>query len=632
MSKRKLSEIAQTIKKPKITEDVKLWKPFKSLNIKKNKTIDYVSGTGVKNYLMKDPILDWLELYYINNGLYNNKNIESIIERESEILNEKKKINILLTGGNDFENKIIEYLKIKFGDNMITINTTGQLGSTKENFNRTIDAINKKIPIIAQAVLFNDKNKLRGTADLLVRSDYINLLINRPILESEHDVPIHYKVIDIKWTTMKLCANGYTLRNDGFFPAYKGQLAIYNYIIGMIQGYIPNTAYVMAKAWKHDSKNVHNTFGKSHGYNCFDLLGEIDYTDFDYKYIQKTSDAIKWVRDVRSNGLLWNILKPDRIEMYPNASNKYDATWTKIKKEICQEIDEITQVWYVNDKNRQNAHNNGVYKWSDPRCTSELMQIGGDKRPNTIDEILSINRDPKGTIEPSIIENNIMNWQTVSPVDFYIDFETINELFCRNDIDIERARIESDIVFMIGIGYIQNNIWHYKTFTMNELIFEEECRIFEEFKNFIEKKMLELDMSNTYIPRLFHWSSAEITNIDHVNKRHNNKWIEFMKPHNSIWIDMNNVFIHEPIVVKGAFNFKLKDIGKAMYKLGCIKTEWISTGISDGFNAMLEAVKYYKNKQDNEIIIKSIIDYNEIDCKVIWEIVEHLRKHNCVSK
>jgi predicted RecB family nuclease len=634
MSKRKLSgDIVKTLKKQKPVTDTKLWMPFDKLAVKKNSKTDYVTGTGVKNYLMKDPILDWFDMYYVNNGLTNKKNKtdshKDIVERDNYIVNEKSKLNILFDSGNIFENKVMNYLKDKFGDDMITITTEGRIGSTKENFNKTVDAINKGIPIIAQAVLFNDDNKTKGIADLLVRSDYINLLVERPVKEIKEKEPIHYKVIDIKWTTMTLCANGYTLRNDGRFPAYKGQLAIYNYIVGKIQGYISNTAYVLAKAWKIDSKKVQNTFGKQQGYNCFDLLGEIDYTDFDYKYIDKTADAIKWVRDVRHEGHKWNILKPVRKEMYPNASNKNDAPWTKVKKDLCEKLDEITQIWYVSDQNRQIAHDNGVYKWSDPRCTSELMQIGGDKKPHTINEILDINRDPHGTIEPDIIENNLMNWQIGSPVDFYVDFETINELFCQTDMDITNSRTETDIVFMIGVGYVQNNKWNYKVFTMNELVIEEEGRIFDEFTKFIKEKSLELDPTNIYLPRLFHWSYAEVTNFDHVNKRHNDKWVKFMRQDVTVWTDMYYVFTNEPIVVKGAFNFKLKEIGKAMHKLGYIKTEWDSSGPSDGFAAMLEAVKYYKSKKYNESVMKSIIDYNEIDCKVIYDIVDYLRKHHC---
>ncbi|MCJ7636235.1 MAG: hypothetical protein MUO21_01960 [Nitrososphaeraceae archaeon] len=39
-----------------------------------------------------------------------------------------------------------------------------------------------------------------------------------------------------------------------------------------------------------------------------------------------------------------------------------------------------------------------------------------------------------------------------------------------------------------------------------------------------------------------------------------------------------------------------------------------------------------RTKEEDERYVKlmiSIADYNEIDCKVIWEIIKYLRRHHC---
>jgi hypothetical protein len=90
---------------------------------------------------------------------------------------------------------------------------------------------------------------------------------------------------------------------------------------------------------------------------------------------------------------------------------------------------------------------------------------------------------------------------------------------------------------------------------------------------------------------------------------------------------MYSVFTSEPIVVKGALNFRLKTIGKAMYKLGLIDILWEDNEVTDGLAAMMHAVKYYTGDVENTnvSIMDTIVDYNEIDCKVIWAIIKYLR-------
>jgi predicted RecB family nuclease len=91
------------------------------------------------------------------------------------------------------------------------------------------------------------------------------------------------------------------------------------------------------------------------------------------------------------------------------------------------------------------------------------------------------------------------------------------------------------------------------------------------------------------------------------------------------WVDLYDIFIKEPIVIKGAVNFSLKNIARAMFNHSMINTIWTSD-IINGFGAMMEAINYYKNNDVD--IINNIIKYNEVDCKVMWEIVKYLRENN----
>ena len=98
------------------------------------------------------------------------------------------------------------------------------------------------------------------------------------------------------------------------------------------------------------------------------------------------------------------------------------------------------------------------------------------------------------------------------------------------------------------------------------------------------------------------------------------------------WFDLLKYFKNKSITVKGATNFGLKTIAKAMYKNKMIKTKWIDSSL-DGLSAML--VAWYAEKECKMGRIKdiseyaemdSIIDYNEIDCKAMWDILRYLKE------
>ena len=87
------------------------------------------------------------------------------------------------------------------------------------------------------------------------------------------------------------------------------------------------------------------------------------------------------------------------------------------------------------------------------------------------------------------------------------------------------------------------------------------------------------------------------------------------------------------MVVRGAHDFGLKAVTKSMRALGLIETEW-GDGPADGLGAMVgawwcagEAEQRGSSLIDVELM-REIRDYNEVDCKVMMEIVSHLRREH----
>ena len=370
----------------------------------------YLSATKVANYLLDDPILDWFNLYFKQLGLNSD---DILLATQNKFINNQNMrsnfLNMYFEKGNYFESLVMDELKKKFGCNFLMINNEGGKGVNKQNFQKTLKAMNSGVPIIAQGVLFDENTKTCGMPDLLIRSDYINRITTNKCLKDEdakirapklkNNPDYHYIAVDIKWSTLHFSARGDTLLKDGRIPAYKGQLAIYNNILGNIQGYTSNYAFILGKGWKRiktqQNKGV-KTVNIFSGNNCFDRLGIIDYSTGDEEYIKKTAEAIKWYQDVCVNGHTWSPLNPPNENMYPNMSND-DLVWGSVKKYIAEEIGEITQVFHVGTKERRNLHRQGIYSLKDPNCTAENMGLyregAATDKANKIDAILDINRD-----------------------------------------------------------------------------------------------------------------------------------------------------------------------------------------------------------------------------------------------
>lgn len=689
-----------------------------------NEMLGWVSATKTKNYLLNDQAVDWLSYYFDKYGIEETDLTNEEKETNKKLLKDASHLNILLEGGNIFERKVYDELKNIYGDDFVEVMDDKDMDIFRNK--RTIDGVlrdknkcvyelmNKGIPIIAQAPLINDTNRTYGIADILIRSDYLEVMFNvfnpdteitqkASKLKMIKGMKYHYRVIDCKWTTMVLCVDGTTIRNNGFFPAYKGQLAVYTAALGILQGYTPNYSYIMAKAWKIGKTNIDSAEEHLYkGFSAFDRLGIIDYKGKDRQFLNATKESIKWMQSVMTTGREWRYGKtePSIPELYPNMNKNINPVFDKVKNKIATRYGDPTMVWFVGTKNRDIAHQNGIYDIRDPKCTIEKLGIKRSARGEIIEQLIDINKyDQKNIISPKRIKNDICGWQTDHVLDYYVDFETINyNLYIDpSDMDIDNSYFDSDVSFMIGFGFTHNskmsskmiidsleidtskcnyysNIdhekgWEFICLYLSKFNLKNEMEMFRIFFQFIiVREMIArtiYDSKNQSMKsKMFHWTEAEIRFLrrgmnrmksgDYAKYYMENKKLNFVNINNDkkiterevqcelnslinkfnqnvIWIDMCKIFEKEPIVIKGSYRFKLKHIGNAFYKNNLIDTKWDDGAMSDGFRAMLEAIKLYRSDEVmsyDHHLYKDIILYNEVDCRVIWEIVRYLRANH----
>lgn len=589
---------------------------------KKSKHIDWdkmVSPSSIRNYLLNDPLLDWFKLYNI-------RSINDIPQKKDHCFNRIKNnnesdfIKYIMDQGNLFETNVYKLLSNKY--QVVKVAESFQ-ARDHNKYMETVECMKKGIEIIYQGVLHDYKNNIYGCPDLLVRSDRLHDIFNKTQFDdidiyqesTKLNIPFHYVVIDIKHSTLYMASNNKNLLNSNSIPAYKGQIYLYNKALGYIQGIEPKCGYILGKL--SVCKNKYNT-------EFMNKLGIVDFYDYDKQYHELVKNAINWVYRLRTKGHEWKLLPtPSVKELYPNMKNEKDGLYRKLKDDLNNIINEITSVWMCGYKRRQYAHKNNIYSWKNKKCTAKNLSFKPGKIATTLDQILKINRQNRQLIDFGTLNNSSDEWRYFGDdtMEFFIDFETIN-----SNMGVCNTRntnyVSNEIIFMIGIGWFENNMFQYKCFTIKNRDYEEEYHMVKDFLNYVNI----VKATNKKSESIFiHWTKAEPQNYKKLLLRHSDK--HDLK--NINFYDLYNLFYQNNIVVKGSLNFSLKSIAEAMYSNNMISSKWDeNNSCSNGLNAMLYAFKLYEkldNVTQSEPIMKDIIAYNKIDCKVLWEILDYLR-------
>lgn len=221
------------------------------INIEDNIWKDMVAASTTRNYLLNDPIIDYLQKF--NGNTTSNLKTTNTKSYKSDMFT-----NYIMNAGVEFERELINL--IKKNHDVVQVAESYEAKNVGK-FNKTVELMKKGANIIYQAVLHNYDNKTFGVPDLLVRSDYINKLLGYDVIskEEEHIKAIklktdwHYKVIDIKHSVINLKANGKTILNSDSIPAYKGQLYVYTEALNKIQGITINKAFIWGKKYQWES-------------------------------------------------------------------------------------------------------------------------------------------------------------------------------------------------------------------------------------------------------------------------------------------------------------------------------------------------------------------------------------------
>lgn len=581
----------------------------------------WVAAGKTRNWMRGDPLLDWLDRHGRARGFVPDTELDGYDPRTDLR-------RFLLEQGRRFEDGVMALVRDRL--ETTRIGTDWHHARDLGRAVATVEAMRAGIPVIEQAVLRNPANRTYGVADLLVRSDLLDTLVPGALDADEARLAApglgarrhHYRVVDVKFRTLDLLANGDA---GSELRAYMAQVWIYNEALGRIQGLTPPASFLLGRSWTHD---------KARGAGCLDRLARVGH---DRPVVRggepladAAADAIRWVRRMRAEGGAWEVLPvPTVPELYPHARNDEDQPWRAAKGRIAEDLAELTLLPGMAPPRRRAAHAAGITRWDDPRASAAALAVEA-RYAAQCDAVLAANRArSEAAVLPPRIDGDEAGWRKPVPLELYADFETVNSL--ADDFSRLPLAGGQPLVFQVGCGRWEDGAWQFDQWTVERLREADEAAMLDAWVGRMDALRAERGLAWSDV-RVVHWSPAESSNLEtaynSARARHPERsWPEIP------WFDfLGRVVRATPVAVRGAFGFGLKSVARAMHAAGLIETVW-GDGPADGLGVMVgawwcdaEAGRLGRPMADLELM-REIARYNEVDCRAMAEVVRWLRQN-----
>lgn len=581
----------------------------------------WVAASRTRNWLLGDPLLDWLKVYGHDAGFVRDDERPGYDERTDFR-------RFVLEQGHRFEDGVVALLERRAP--VLRIAQSPADSRSRDCARATRDALAAGAPIVSQGVLHDDEAGVFGMPDLLIRSDVLAGLFPEIVPLDDVDVPApalatryHYRVVDVKLRTFSLLRDGHASEAAGSLP-FLVQVWLYNQALGRLQGFEPPSAYLLGRNW--------TTSDGTRGLGCLDRLARVDadrwLEDRGASLAELAENAIAWVRRVGAEGSGWQVLpEPSVPEMYPHMRAAEDAPWHGAKAVIGAALRELTLLPRMNPGLRRRAHAAGILRWDDPAASSTSLGVTGTEGAARLDVVLSANRSPVPAFLPESLPADAV-WRTPAPLEFFVDLETVSNL---SDDFTSLPEVGGWAgIFQIGCGWLVDGSWQFAQWTADRLEGGAERVIIDAWVAHMEAlaSAAGVDLLDA---RIFHWSPAEGSALDTAYNaarvRHGDaQWPELS------WFDLLAVARAAPMGVTGAFGYSLKQIAKAMAMHEWIETTW-GDGPTDGLGAMVGAwwcdaeARLLGVPMGELLLMREIATYNQVDCRVLAEILAWLREN-----
>lgn len=339
------------------------------------------------NYVKKDYIIDWLNLYGANHGFKKEKRNAFFMNKGNEL---EKKVKDMLMNDMPFA---------EFADltQFVFKNYTHQQ-QTKSKLQ------NPSFTCIYQGLVSDSSNVLYGITDFIVTKNRLEDWLSKYSKSAKinNDDTATYYVVDVK-SSCQVSSEGKVCRSTRNYEWLQFQLSMYNSMLSSYGVKTSNKAYIMS--YKNDRI----------------VMGEMDTIDINKE------ELLGYMNELHTKGNEWTFSpKPSNDYMYPNMKNEYDDDWRKAKTEIAEKMGEWTLIPYVSVKKRQELWEKGFKTFREDGILTKLDDLKLDNK-----FIIEVNQKNvfAETRNTDSVKQEIKKIFGESDVVLYIDIETIYHNF-----------------------------------------------------------------------------------------------------------------------------------------------------------------------------------------------------------
>lgn len=470
---------------------------------------NWVTPTKLRPLFQDDPAVVWLEVHGAAYGFYPEEPTYGLT-------------TILETKGRQFEATWIA--RVAPEAQQVCLHA-GE-GRLVERVRQTLDLMRQHVPVIAQAALWWPAAQLYGVPDLLVLASWVRERL--PSLASYLGGDDYYIVLDLK------CTSGLEKKTEDR-TYYEAQVRLYSYMLGHVQCVMPAHAFIVTR------DRLYNPLVVAIGSVLNEPL-DADLTERHNAYCQIAREG--------HNQRPW--LDHDIAPHY----GRSDERWAAAKRAIMARVagGAVEQMWYVGQEARRKLHAVGI--------TSLELLLAAD--PNSLPKGILRQRAPMLAIMEANRSGRCLRGSEAAPpvqeTEFFVDCEFFSSI----NIDYEREWPElrgTPMIFMIGVGWIEQGRWHYQDFVAAAETHDAELAMLEAFHRFLHERT-EGDHANC---ALYHWSHAERTQMQTAAERHGLPSDHVLRA--LPWDDLENRCRQHACAVPGAWSYSLKSIVKALTAL-----------------------------------------------------------------